>query len=130
MSFSHASAFEGFLAEDQVGVVTTLRPDGTPHVVPVRFTWDEAEKLVRVLTVAGSRKARNVAAAPGGRAVLCQVSGFQWVTFDGTATVSDDPWRIALAARRYALRYGSPPPSPPDRVVIEIAVDRVRSLNV
>ncbi|WP_308249751.1 pyridoxamine 5'-phosphate oxidase family protein [Sphaerisporangium fuscum] len=57
---------EAFLAEPHLATLTTLRPDGTPHVVAVRFTWDGA---------------------------------------------------------------AGPPPAPPDRVEIEITVDRVMGLN-
>ncbi|WP_433413814.1 pyridoxamine 5'-phosphate oxidase family protein [Microtetraspora malaysiensis] len=120
---------EAFLDESHVATLTTLRPDGSPHLVAVRFTWDGAAALVRVLTVASSRKARNVAVRPGGRAALCQAEGFRWVTLEGAATLSSDPRRVAEAARRYTRRYGSPPPDPPGRVVLEIAVDRTMKLN-
>ncbi|WP_405146168.1 TIGR03618 family F420-dependent PPOX class oxidoreductase [Sphaerisporangium sp. NBC_01403] len=119
-----------FLSEPRVASLTTLRPDGSPHVVAVRFTWDGRAALARVLTVAASRKARNLVARPGNRAALCQVDGFRWATLEGTATLSDDPHRVAEAVRRYTARYGTPPPDPPGRVVIEIAVDRVTTLNL
>ncbi|WP_346433966.1 pyridoxamine 5'-phosphate oxidase family protein [Nonomuraea composti] len=122
-------AAEAFLEEPSVATLTTLRPDGTPHVVAVRFTWDREAGLARVLTVATSRKARNLTPEPG-RAALCQVHGFRWITLEGRATVSGDPARIAEAARRYTRRYLSPPPAPPGRVVIEIAVDRFLHLNL
>lgn len=121
---------EEFLSAPHVGTLTTLRPDGSLHAAPVRFTWDGGTGLARVLTVASSRKARNLIAAPGSRVALCQVDGFSWVTLEGTATVSEDPRRVAEGVRRYARRYWSSPPSPADRVVIEIAVDRVLSLNL
>lgn len=120
---------ERFLAEPHVGVLTTLRPGGSPHVAPVRFTWDAASGLVRVLTVSSSRKARNVAADQGGRAALCQVVGYRWVTFEGSATVLREYDRITEGVVRYTRRYGSPPPEPADRVVVEIVVDRVLTLN-
>jgi PPOX class probable F420-dependent enzyme len=113
-----------FTRERRLATLTTLRPDGTPHVVPVGFTWDPGPGLVRVITFAPSRKARNVAASPGGRAVVCQVDGARWLSFEGVATVSDDPARVAEAVRRYAERYRQPKERP-DRVAIEIAVDRV-----
>ncbi|MEN3540107.1 TIGR03618 family F420-dependent PPOX class oxidoreductase [Microbispora sp. ZYX-F-249] len=124
------SPIEAFLAEPAVATLTTLRPDGSPHVVAVRFTWDPRAGLARVLTVASSVKARNLAAASGGRAALCQVDGFRWVTLEGSATVHDDPGRVGEAARRYAGRYGTAPPDPPGRIVIEIAVDRITKLNL
>jgi hypothetical protein len=57
------------------------------------------------------------------------VAGFRWITLEGAATVSDDPRRVAEGTRRYTTRYQSPPPNPPGRVVIEIAVDRLMNLN-
>ena len=125
-----SASAEVFLSEATVATLTTVRPDDSLHVVVVRFTWDGDAGLARVLTVADSRKARNLAARPGGHAALCQVAGFRWITIEGTATVSDDPRRVAEGVRRYTGRYGSPPPDPPGRVVIEIAMDRVTSLNI
>ncbi|GAA4640767.1 hypothetical protein GCM10023196_107530 [Actinoallomurus vinaceus] len=119
---------EAFLTEPHVCTLTTLRPDGTPHVAPVRFTWDRTTGTARVMTVASRRKAGNLLAAPGTRVAICQVAGPRWITLEGPATVSDDPRRLAEGARRYADRYGSPPPTPPGLVVIEIAVDRVMGL--
>ncbi|AKZ53250.1 hypothetical protein SAM23877_7472 [Streptomyces ambofaciens ATCC 23877] len=112
-----------------VAAFTTPRPNGTPHVAPVRFTWDAAAGLARVMTVSSSRKARNLLAAPGSRVALCQVDGFRWVTLEGTGTVVTDPARVELGARLYARRYWSAPPTPPGRVVIEITVDHLLSLN-
>ncbi len=59
-----------FLDERHLATLTTLRPDGSPHVVAVGFTWDDDAGLARVITFAPSRKARNVAWAaerPGRR---------------------------------------------------------------
>jgi PPOX class probable F420-dependent enzyme len=117
-----------FLAEPRIATLTTIRSDGTPHVAPVRFTWDDATSTARVLTVATSRKARNVAS--GGPVALCQPDGFRWVTLEGTATLSADPDHVAIAAHRYHRRYREVPPNPAGRVVIEIAVDRILTLNL
>lgn len=113
-----------FLSERHLATLTTLRPDGSPHVVAVGFTWDPSTGLARVITFAPSRKARNLAAAPGARAAVCQVDGGRWLTLEGPATVTDEPDRVAEGVRRYAERYRQPGERP-DRVVIEIAVDRV-----
>ncbi|MER5202443.1 TIGR03618 family F420-dependent PPOX class oxidoreductase [Streptomyces sp. NPDC002825] len=122
---------QGFFTRPHTATLTTLRPDGTPHVTPVRFTFDAATGLARVTTRAGARKARNVAAAGTvARVALCQADGVRWATLEGRATVTDDPVRLAEAIRRYTARYRASPPAPPDLVVIEIAVDRVLSLNL
>jgi len=116
-----------FLTERHLATLTTLRADGSPHVVAVGFTWDDEAGLARVITFAPSRKARNVAAASGDiarRAAVCQVDGGRWLTLEGVATVTDDPDRVADAVARYAERY-RPPGARDDRVAIEIAVDRV-----
>ncbi|MGQ4485724.1 pyridoxamine 5'-phosphate oxidase family protein [Streptomyces sp. SAS_281] len=125
-----AAALE-FLALPRTAAFTTLRPDGTPHVTPVRFTFDAASGLARVATRAGARKARNVAAGgPAARVALCQADGFRWITLEGRASVDAGPVRLAEAVRRYTARYGSAPPAPPDLAVIEITIDRFLSLNV
>ena len=54
-------AMTEFLTERHLATLTTLRPDGTPHVVAVGFTWDPEAQLVRVITWEGSRKARREA---------------------------------------------------------------------
>ncbi|WLQ34270.1 pyridoxamine 5'-phosphate oxidase family protein [Streptomyces castrisilvae] len=120
-----------FLTLPRTATLTTLRPDGTPHVAPVRFTFDASTGLARVTTRAGARKARNVSAGgPAARVALCQADGFRWITLEGRASVAGDPVRLAEAVRRYTARYGAAPPDPPDLAVIEVAVDRVLSLNV
>jgi PPOX class probable F420-dependent enzyme len=113
-----------FLAERHLATLTTMRPDGSPHVVAVGFTWDDDARLARVITFAPSRKARNVAAQPGQRAAVCQVDGGRWLTLEGTAVVTDDPDRVAEAVDRYRHRYRQPGERD-DRVAIEITVDRV-----
>ena len=117
-------AASAFVAERHLATLTTLRPDGSPHVVAVGFTWDSDAGLARVITFAPSRKARNVLAAPGGRAAVSQVDGGRWLTLEGPAVVTDDPARVAEGVRRYAARYRDPKERD-DRVVIEIQVDRV-----
>jgi len=111
-----------FLSGRHLATLTTLRDDGSPHVVPVGFTWDDEERLARVICSRGSVKARN--AGRGGRAVLCQVDGRRWLSLEGTATLLTDPAAVADAEERYALRYRTPRPNP-DRVVLVVAVDRV-----
>lgn len=113
-----------FLTERHLATLTTMRPDGTPHVVAVGFTWDPDAALVRIITWAGSRKARNLVARPGSPAAVCQVDGGRWLTLEGTAEVTQDPTRVAEGVSRYAERYRQPGERD-DRVVIEISVSRV-----
>jgi PPOX class probable F420-dependent enzyme len=119
-----ASALD-FLRERHLATLTTLRPDGSPHVVPVGFTWDDDAGLARVITGGGSRKARNLDG--GGRAAVCQVDGWRWISLEGPARVVREPEAVADAEQRYAERYRTPRENP-TRVVLEIAVQRVLGL--
>ncbi|QDQ97369.1 PPOX class F420-dependent oxidoreductase [Tomitella fengzijianii] len=121
----HPSALD-FLADRHLATLATQRADGSPHVVAVGFTWDAAAGLARVITNAGSQKARN--AQRGGRAALTQIDGARWLTLEGSARVSDDPDDVARAVELYAGRYRQPRPNPA-RVVVEVAVDRVLGLQ-
>src|SRR5918997_2349299 len=118
-----ADDVEAFLQERHLATLTTLRPDGTPHVVAVGFTWDPEQQLVRVITNGASRKVAHVRAGSP-RAVVAQVDRARWLSLEGVPVVSDDPERVAEAVRRYAERYRTPAENQ-RRVVIEITVDRV-----
>ena len=111
-----------FLAERHLATLSTLRADGSPHVVPVGFGYDPAERLVRIITFDPSAKVAN--ARRGGRAVVCQIDGPRWLSLEGTVSVTDDPDRVAAAVAAYAARYRRPGERD-NRVAIEIAVDRV-----
>jgi len=125
MTRALSSAAEAFLREPHLCTLTTIRPDGSPHAVPVRFTWDDSSGLARIMSVITRQKTRNLLLRPGSRAAACQVVGYRWITLEGVAAVSDDPQRVREGARRYTMRYRAPPPDPPGLIVIEIAVDRV-----
>lgn len=114
-----ASALE-FLTERHLATVTTLRADGSPHVVPVGFTFDAG--TVRIITSGTSRKA--VHARRGSRVVVAQVDGRRWLALEGVGHVLDDAESVADAERRYAARYRAPRPNPA-RVVVAFTVDRV-----
>jgi hypothetical protein len=55
---------------------------------------------------------------------VCQVDGGRWLTLEGRASITSEPDRVSEAVRRYAERYREPKERT-DRVVIEIAVDRI-----
>jgi PPOX class probable F420-dependent enzyme len=120
MSLSLSPALVEFVTERHLSTLVTLRADGSPHAVPVGFTI--ADGVVRVITRAGSVKVRH--AQRGGRALVSQVDGRRWVTFEGAARVVTEPDAVAAAEAAYAKRYRVPEPRA-DRVVLEIVVDRV-----
>ncbi|RNL81269.1 pyridoxamine 5'-phosphate oxidase family protein [Nocardioides marmorisolisilvae] len=117
-----SSAFLDFWIERRLCTVTTLRPDGSPHVVPMGVVIDPETDTAWAITSKTSRKARNL--ADGGPIAVCCVDGRSWSTIEGTATVSDDPKVVAEAERRYAERYKVPRENP-SRVAIRISVTKV-----
>ncbi|MFF3345990.1 pyridoxamine 5'-phosphate oxidase family protein [Streptomyces sp. NPDC002779] len=115
-----------FWRERHLCTLTTPRPDGSPHVVPVGVTYDPEAGLARVITNRTSAKVAHVLAAgpAGARVAVCQVAGRRWATLEGRARVRTEPERIAEAERRYAERYQRTPAPNPARVVIEIELER------
>ncbi len=114
-----------FLRERHLATLTTLRPDGAPHVVPVGFTYDEDKQVVRVITFMPSQKAQH--AQRGCRVVVSQVDGGRWLTLEGTvrlATRENDNAEVNEACARYAKRYRQPKERD-NRVAIIISVDRI-----
>ena len=117
-----SSTFLDFWTERRLCTVTTLRPDGTPHVVPMGVVIDPDTDTAWAITSKTSRKARNLVANP--TIAVCCVDGRYWSTIEGTAEVLEDPASVAEAERRYAERYKVPRQNP-DRVAIRVAVSRV-----
>ncbi|WP_460696916.1 PPOX class F420-dependent oxidoreductase [Nocardia thraciensis] len=115
-----------FVTERHLATLTTLRADGSPHVVAVGFTWDAEAGIARIITSGDSVKARN--ARRSGHAAVCQVEGRRWLTLEGPAEVLAAPADVAEAEDRYARRYRTPRENP-RRVVIAIRADRVLSSN-
>ncbi|MCG8921885.1 TIGR03618 family F420-dependent PPOX class oxidoreductase [Lentzea sp. DG1S-22] len=122
MSIERGPEFAEFWAERHLCTLSTVRRDGTPHVVPVGVTLDAEAGVARIITHGASWKVKHVRAA--GYAAVCQVDGRRWSTVEGPAVVRDDVESVREAERRYALRYREPRVNP-ERVVIEIQVRRV-----
>lgn len=114
-----------FLTERHLATLTTMRSDGSPHVVAVGFSYDDALSRVRVITFSTAQKALN--ALRGGRAAVSQVDGGRWLTLEGTvrlATMDNDPEEVRRAVAGYAQRYQDPKERD-NRVAVIIDVDRI-----
>ncbi|MBM3714712.1 PPOX class F420-dependent oxidoreductase [Microbacterium enclense] len=109
-----------FLSEYHLATLSTLGRSGRVHAVPVGFTYEDG--VVRVIGSRGTQKFLN--AERSGRASICSVDGGRWISFEGTATVTDDPDAVAHAVELYAGRYRQPRVNP-ERVVLEMRVERV-----
>jgi hypothetical protein len=121
-----SAAAREFLAERHLATLTTLRADGSPHVVPVGFTYDvEPRGVVRVITFAGRgqggprRRRTTRSGVPGRRRTVAHARG------SGHACECRRPTsRSRAAVAAYAVRYRQPKVRD-DRVVVEIDVDKV-----
>ena len=115
-----------FVTERHLASLTIVTPKGRPHVTPVGFTWDEERQLVRVITWAGSMKAKILAKSENPlRAAVSQVDGGRWVTLEGLAVVTSDDDKCREGTRRYAQRYSEPKDRGDDSRGIELTGDRV-----
>ena len=112
-----------FWTERHLCTFTTLRADGSPHVVAVGATLDPVAGLARVISSATSAHVRHVRNGQG-RVAICQVDGPRWSTVEGLAVVRDDPESVAEAEKRYAARYRQPRPNPA-RVAIEVTITKI-----
>ena len=116
-----------FWTERHLCTLTTLRPDGRPHVVPVGVALDLEERCAWVITSRASIKARHLGSpAP---VAACQVDRARWSTIEGTGRVLTDAASVARAVERYAARYRVPRENP-ERIAIRIEVDRVLSTRL
>ncbi len=121
-----APELRAFWAERHLCTVTTLRRDGTLHVVPMGVVLDAPSATAWAITSGESQKVRNLEAAGEGGALIaiCQVDGRRWSTLEGRAVVRRDPGSVEEAVRRYTERYRIPRPNPA-RVALRIEVTRV-----
>ena len=81
--------------------VMTVRPDATPHAMPVWGIWVDARFYFS--TGAQSRKARNLAA--NASCVVCTDNPAEAVVVEGTASTVGDASRIAELSSHYARKY-------------------------
>ena len=82
--------------EPVISVLSTVRPDGSPHMTPVWHLSDDAAVVIAVEE--SSVKARNVRREP--KVALCVATAEtpqRWALVNGTAVLSDE----AVSAKRY-----------------------------
>jgi PPOX class probable F420-dependent enzyme len=114
-----------FLAERHLATLSIVDADGSLHVTPVGFTWDNAAQVARVITFAEAKKVRVIDSNGSLVAALSQVDGGRWFTLHGMATVTADPATNADAETRYGARYRPPGDRGVDRRTIEVAVTKI-----
>lgn len=83
--------------------VITVRPDATPHAMPVWGIWIDGRFYFS--TGAKSRKARNLDA--NASCVICTEKSAEAVIVEGTASKLGDAGRLEVIAPHYARKYKS-----------------------
>ena len=90
-----------FLEQEPVVWLSTVRPDGAPHLVPIWFWWDGEALLV--FSKPGAQKVRNLRANPSVRLALGDAEDdFDIGMFDGRAELLDRPTEKVLPAAHLA----------------------------
>ena len=114
-----------FWSERHLCALSTARPDGTLHTVPVGVALDEEQRCAWVITDRASVKARRIAAggAAGMAVSACQIDGARWSTLEGRAVVDASPEAVRRAEECYERRYRRPRENP-TRVALCIEVSR------
>jgi PPOX class probable F420-dependent enzyme len=112
-----------FWRERHLCTVTSLRTDGSPHVVPMGVVLDPDQGRAWAITSGTSQKAANLRGADA-RVAVCQVDGRRWSTVEGVAEVLADEASVREAERRYAERYRQPRENPA-RVALRISLTRI-----
>jgi PPOX class probable F420-dependent enzyme len=121
-----------FLANPFVGVITDLRPDGSPHSTIVWVDVDDAG--VSFNTAHGRAKPTHI--ARDGRVALTVVDPqdpYRWLSVSGTATLIDDGAddQIDRLAKKYIGKDKYPFRAPGERrVTVRIALERLDGRGV
>jgi PPOX class probable F420-dependent enzyme len=96
-----AARIDGLLRREPVVWVSTVRPDGLPHLVPIWFSWD-GERLF-IASKPNAVKVRNLRANPTLMlAVGDPDEDFDVGLIEAVATISDRPTAELLPARHLA----------------------------
>lgn len=121
------------LADGRVAVLATVRPDGSPHLVPLAYAV-EGNRLVAAVDHKPKKTTRlqrlaNIRANP---AVSVLIHGYDeewsalwWVRADGSARILEAGPNYQSALAHLAAKYRQYEDVPPSGPAIEIAVHRV-----
>lgn len=71
-----------FLERQQFAMLATYNPDGSIHVVPLSYMFEDGRFFLA--TSSSSRKARNLAARPEATVTVDDRSTLEWVSATGT----------------------------------------------
>jgi PPOX class probable F420-dependent enzyme len=88
---------ERFLEQEPIVWLSTVRPDGAPHIVPIWFWWDGDALLV--FSKPDAQKVRNLRARPAAMLALGDAEeDFDVGLIEGRAEILDRPTRDVMPA--------------------------------
>lgn len=125
LSESQAELF----TEPNLGVLATVRPDGTPQLTPVWVDWDGQHVLVN--TAEGRAKPRYVRRDPRVSVwVGDRDDPYRWVSVTGRVEIEDGEQADVVAhidklARKYTGREEYGLPEGEERLILRITPERV-----
>lgn len=96
---------EAYLSMPHIADLATVRPDGSPHVAPVWFLYEDG--VVKVLAEAGSVKIRNMKSEPRvSVSIATDQQPYKYVIVNGVAEISEGD--ISDILRRISVHYQVP----------------------
>ena len=96
---------DSYLSEAHVALLTSIRPNGRPHVAPVWFVWQDGRALV--MTGASSVKVGNLRNNPAVNLSLStDQRPYQYVNLEGEADLTQD--NMAELVHRICTKYDGP----------------------
>jgi PPOX class probable F420-dependent enzyme len=96
-----AARIDRMLRTEPVVWLSTVRPDGGPHLIPIWFSWDGREILVA--SKPGAQKVRNLRSNPTVMLALGEAEDdFDVGLVEGRAELVDEPASTALPAAHLA----------------------------
>lgn len=125
------------LADQQFGVLASLRKTGHPHLSTVLYRWSPQERMLRISTTADRLKARQLSRDPHAALHVAGPSVWSFAVAEGSAEVSEPTTIPGDAVNRELLALTPGFPDPVDerafleqlvadrRVVIRIRVTRL-----
>jgi len=78
----------GVLAGGKRGVLVTLKRDGRPQLSNVAYTYDQAERLIRISVTDDRAKTRNLRRDPRASFHVTSADMYQYVVAEGTAELT------------------------------------------
>ncbi|MGH3486562.1 MAG: TIGR03618 family F420-dependent PPOX class oxidoreductase [Actinopolymorphaceae bacterium] len=76
------------LATHRMGVLATLKQDGSPHLTTMAYAWSGSEQVIRISSVAGRIKVRHLEHTPRAAFYVTSQDHLEFAVAEGDAEVS------------------------------------------